>query len=265
MGHDVATDNKVAEHILALHRRMEHTRAPQLSQQDLHRYIKLAKMMNPPKITAAARQQLIRCYKKLREDRTYVRGSAGVTVRQLESLIRLSEAVARVHLGNEVTVDYVKEAFRLQVDTLKRAEKENIDLNPEVGDDEIVNQQVETDGGSQKGIAMPRKVKITYQEYQRFGQMLATRLAQEGDRGREVTEENLITWFVEKREDDIHTEAELEEQQHLVQLIINRLIEKDRVIIVARQSDDYRKPEQRVLVKHPNFPVGELITGSSRT
>merc|ERR1712151_23472 len=53
--HDVATDNKVAEHILALHRRMEHTRAPQLSQLDLHRYIKLAKMMNPPKITAAAR------------------------------------------------------------------------------------------------------------------------------------------------------------------------------------------------------------------
>lgn len=263
--HDVATDNKVAEHILALHRRIEHTRAPLLSQQDLHRYIKLAKMMSPPKLTAAARQHLIRCYKKLREDRTYVRGAAGVTVRQLESLIRLSEAIARVHLDNEVTVDYVKEGFRLQVDTLKRAEKENIDLNPEVGEDDVGIQTVEGDGNVQKGIAMPRKVKITYQEYQRYGQMLATHLAQAGEEGREVTEENLITWFVEQFEDEYDSEAAIEEKQHLVQLIINRLIEKDRVIIVARQSSSSLKPEQRVLVKHPNFPVGEIITGAPRT
>merc|ERR1739845_260137 len=101
-----------------------------------------------PKLDSQAQKRLVRCYKKLREDRTYVRGAAGVTVRQLESLIRLSEAVARVHLDNEVTVDYVKEAFRLQVDTLKRAEKENIDLNPEVGEDEPIHQKVDGDGTS---------------------------------------------------------------------------------------------------------------------
>merc|ERR1712203_7299 len=224
----------------------------------------MGKMMNPPKLTAAARQHLVRGYKKLREDRTYVRGAASVTVRQLESLIRLSEAVARVHLDNEVTVDYVKEAFRLQVDTLKRAEKENIDLNPEVGEEDPQSHRIESEGVSQKAMAMPRKVKITWEEYQRFGQMLAMFLAKEEEEGRQVTEEGLITWFVEQREEEIHTEEALEEQQHLVQLIINRLIEKDRVIIVARQSDDFRKPELRVLVKHPNFPVGELIAGASR-
>merc|ERR1719361_319731 len=86
--------------------------------------------MKPPKITAAARQHLIRCYKKLREDRTFVRGSAGVTVRQLESLIRLSEAIARVYLDDVVTLDHVTEAFDLQMNSLRRAERENIDLNP---------------------------------------------------------------------------------------------------------------------------------------
>merc|ERR1711881_714648 len=114
---------------------MEHTRAPQLSQLDLHRYIKLAKMMSPPKITPAARQHFIRCYKKLREDRTYVRGSAGVTVRQLESLIRLSEAVARVHLDELVRIEYVNQAFDLQWNSLRRTDRENIDLNPDVADD----------------------------------------------------------------------------------------------------------------------------------
>merc|ERR1712146_45864 len=122
----------------------------------------------------------------------------------------------------------------------------------------------EGDGNLPKAV-IPRKVKLTYQEYQKFGQMLATYLAREEDEGRQVTEEGLITWFVEQREEEIHTEAALEEQQHFVQLIINRLIEKDRVIIVARQSDDFRKPELRVLVKHPNFPVGELIAGTSRS
>merc|ERR1739845_270421 len=97
-----------------------------------------------PKLDSQAQKRLVRCYKKLREDRTYVRGSAGVTVRQLESLIRLSEAIARIHLDNEVTVDYVKEAFRLQVDSLKRAEKENIDLNPEVGEEDQQSRAVES-------------------------------------------------------------------------------------------------------------------------
>lgn len=75
----------------------------------------------------------------------------------------------------------------------------------------------------------------------------------------------LITWYIEQKEEEIRSEAELFEQQHLIQLIINRLIEKDRVIIVARPSEDFSRPEQRVLVKHPNFPVGEMITGGLRS
>merc|ERR1719487_365288 len=98
---DPTTDNRVAEHIMSLHRRKESAMQTQLSQTDLQRYIRLARNCKP-KITAEAREKLVRCYKKLREDRTYVRGACGVTVRQLESLIRLSEAVARVHLDDKV-------------------------------------------------------------------------------------------------------------------------------------------------------------------
>jgi DNA replication licensing factor MCM6 len=272
--HDVSTDNHVAEHIIALHRRKEQeTTAAQLSQLELQRYIKLARSFKP-KLTKEAAAVLTRCYRKLREDRTYVRGAAGVTVRQLESLIRLSEAVARVHLDDEVKVEYVNMASEIQTSTLKRVERENIDLEPADAADQPPAAAPEApagEGGEAPGAGAsdaaarrPRKMKITYQEYQRIGQMLAAELARKEADGQEVKEEDLIAWYMEQVEEEIETEVQLFEQTNLVQLIINRLIDKDRVIIVYRQSDDPQRPEQRVLVKHPNFPIGESISGQRR-
>lgn len=271
--HDVTTDHRIATHILGLHRHSEEEIAPQLTQVDLQRYIRLARTFKP-KITPEAGEKLVRCYKKLREDRTYVRGASGVTVRQLESLIRLSEAVARVHLDEKVRVEYVTEAFELQINSLKRVERDNIDLNPEAGDEETPAALEGGEPADGEGAAeaagdaapiRPRRMKITYAEYQRIGQMLATHLVRMEDASEEVKEEDLIAWYMEQVEEEIQTEAQLFEQQHLVQLIINRLIDKDRVIVVYRLSDDPMKPEGRVLMKHPNFPVGELISGPSRT
>jgi len=270
--HDVSTDQHVAQHILGLHRRREtETTGSQLSQLELQRYIRLARSFKP-KVKADAKAMLIRCYKKLREDRTYVRGSSGVTVRQLESLMRLSEAVARVHLDDEVNVEYVKMAFDLQMNTLKRVERENIDLNPEVPDEPAQAAPApsadgpagdEAEAGANQA-RRPRKMKITYAEYQRIGQMLAAELARKEQEGEEVKEEDLIAWYMEQVEEEIETEAQLYEQTSLVQLIINRLIDKDRVIIVYRQSEDPTRPELRVLVKHPNFPVGDAISEQRR-
>jgi len=94
-----------------------------------------------------------------------------------------------------------------------------------------------------------RRVKITFQEYQH-------------ESGTEVTEEELTNWYMEQVEDEIATEGQLYEQQNKVQLIIQRMVEKDRVILVVRPSEDPLRPEGRVLAKHPNFLVGELIAGS---
>jgi DNA replication licensing factor MCM6 len=270
--HDVSTDHHVAQHILSLHRRRDVPASEStLSQLELQRYIRLARSLKP-KIKNEAQAVLTRCYKKLREDRTYVRGSSGVTVRQLESLIRLSEAVARVHLDDEVKAEYVHTAYELQISTRKRVERDNIDLNPEMpdegGDGGAPGAAPEDGGDNGAGVAdagrRPRKMKITYNEYQRIGQMLAAELERKRLEGEEVKEEDLIAWYMEQVEDDIQTEAQLYEQTSLVQLIINRLIDKDRVILVYRQSEDPQRPELRVLVKHPNFPIGEMISGQRR-
>merc|ERR1719265_2251803 len=142
--------------------------ASQLSQLELQRYIRLARSFKP-KIKKEAQAVLVRCYKKLREDRTFVRGSSGVTVRQLESLLRLSEAVARVHLDDEIKVEYVNMAFELQLNTLKRVERENIDLNPDMPEEAAdAAPEPSPEGAAPEADAAarrPRKMKISYQEY----------------------------------------------------------------------------------------------------
>lgn len=146
--------------------------------------------------------------------------------------------------------------------SLRRAEQENIDLAPDVADDAgapdvAPGAEGEVPGGAP---AKPKKMKISYAEYQRIGQLLATHLARQEENNVLVQEQDLIAWYMEQVEEDIQTEAELYEAQHLVQLVITRLIEKDRVILVYQASEDPLKPEQRVLMKHPNFPVGENIS-----
>eukprot|EP00927_Polykrikos_kofoidii_P071582 TRINITY_DN6783_c0_g1_i1.p1 TRINITY_DN6783_c0_g1~~TRINITY_DN6783_c0_g1_i1.p1 ORF type:complete len:841 (+),score=146.80 TRINITY_DN6783_c0_g1_i1:59-2581(+) len=269
--HDVTTDHRVANHILSLHRLKEDETAPQLTMLDLQRYIRLARTFKP-KITQEARERLVKCYLKLREDRTYVRGAAGVTVRQLESLIRLSEGIARVNLEETVTLAHVAEAFDLQFNSLRRVERENIDLGDEVGGDGGDGGGGGGDGdapaeGGGEGVEAnaaqrPRRMRITWEQYQRIGMMLAQHLHQKEETGEEVTEEDLIAWYMEQVEEEIESEAQLLEQQHKVQLIINRMIDKDRVIVPLRQSEDPLHPEGRVLVKHPNYVIGELMSGS---
>ena len=52
-----------------------------------------------------------------------------VTVRQLESLIRLSEAFAKLQCLEEITVDNVEEARRLLSKSIVRVEQPDIDFN----------------------------------------------------------------------------------------------------------------------------------------
>mmetsp|Transcript_29814 Transcript_29814/g.85028 ORF Transcript_29814/g.85028 Transcript_29814/m.85028 type:complete len:825 (-) Transcript_29814:115-2589(-) len=260
--HNQDKDELVARHILELHRKGDVQEKTHLNTSELQRYIRLARTYKP-KITAEAHQRLVKCYKKLREDRTYVRGAAGVTVRQLESLIRLSEAITRVHLEEKVTVDYVNQAFELQMDTLKRVERENIDLEDDAP--APAEQPAPESAGAAEpagraaGGGRKRATKITFAEYQRIGNMLTRHLYDKELANEEVKEVDLIEWYMEQVEEDITTEAQLEEQQHMIQLIINRMIDKDRVILVYRASDDAKRPEGRVLVKHPNYPVGEQL------
>ena len=59
----------------------------------------------------------------------YRQSSYRITVRQLESLIRLSEALARVHCLAEIQPEHVKEAARLLGNSILKVHKPDLEID----------------------------------------------------------------------------------------------------------------------------------------
>lgn len=77
----------------------------------LRDYIAYAKEHINPKLSEEASQRLIQVYVDMRKVGSG-RGQISAYPRQLESLIRLSEAHAKVRFSNVVTVEDVEESWR---------------------------------------------------------------------------------------------------------------------------------------------------------
>ncbi|GLD97895.1 hypothetical protein PINS_up006592 [Pythium insidiosum] len=138
---DEAVDLKIAEHIVNLHMPAsdgeEHAADAEVepqggySEEDLKRYIKFARSLNPT-ITPAAKRMMVACYRALRENDVVSNGQSSIayriTVRQLESMIRLSEALARLDLSEHVEVAHVQEAYRLLSKSIIHVDMQNVEL-----------------------------------------------------------------------------------------------------------------------------------------
>jgi DNA replication licensing factor MCM6 len=246
-----ADDAVVAAHITRMHRYGESSMKEDITQLELQQYIATARAVKP-KITPASRVRLTKRYKQMRQEQ-----GRGVTVRQLESLLRLSEAVARVHLSDFVTPEYVDMAFSLVNSTRTKMADREIGLDDAMPAEEQqpAEGEAQDEAAAAAAPGRARKMKLSYAEYQRIGKMLAQYLEGKQRENVPVTEAELLYWYLEQIEAELKSEAMVVEQQHLIQLVIHRLIEKDRVILVYKESEDEKRPENRVLVKHPNFHV----------
>lgn len=88
------------------------------------RYIKEKK----PVMTEKSMKELIDKYVLLRQDSLVNTNNYRMTVRHLESMIRLSEALAKIHNDTEVTTSYILEAFRLLKSSLVEIKSEDVIL-----------------------------------------------------------------------------------------------------------------------------------------
>ena len=113
---DEAADALVAAHIVALHQRPATALAglAPYSTQQLQRYVRLARAHRPV-LPPAARRAIVEGYRRLRSEDAAPGSAAAyrITVRQLEALVRLSEACARARLSARVGGGDVREALRL--------------------------------------------------------------------------------------------------------------------------------------------------------
>ncbi|KAF9450638.1 MCM-domain-containing protein [Macrolepiota fuliginosa MF-IS2] len=126
------TDLNIAKHIVNVHRFQDDAINPEFSTETLQRYIRYARTFNP-KLTREAADVLVEKYRTLRQDDASGAGrnSYRITVRQLESMIRLSEAIARANCTNEITPVFVREAYTLLRQSIIHVEQDDIDFDEE--------------------------------------------------------------------------------------------------------------------------------------
>ncbi|KAG8852536.1 MCM DNA helicase complex subunit mcm6 [Tulasnella sp. 330] len=126
---DKDVDERIATHIVNVHRLMDDAINPEFSTEQLQRYIRYARTFNP-KLNRAAVDVLVEKYRMLRQDDSTGVGknSYRITVRQLESMIRLSEAIARANCTEEIQPKFVREAYSLLRQSIIHVESDDVDL-----------------------------------------------------------------------------------------------------------------------------------------
>jgi DNA replication licensing factor MCM6 len=240
---DESVDRHLAEHIVDVHRLRDEAVQPEFSTEQLQRYIRFARTFKP-EFTPEARKTLVEKYKELRADDAQGgvgRNSYRITVRQLESMIRLSEAIAKANCVTEVTPDFVREAFNLLRQSIIHVERDDVEVEDEVGsaeqNDELpADAEMDVDADAENGANQLRdpsatpapekgKTKITYDRYMSILNQLVRRVVEDQTSAEDgVEEEELLVWYLEQREMEIETQEDLEEERALAKKVLKRMV-----------------------------------------
>lgn len=119
---NIERDEKIAQHILELSKDPE-SKTPEISNEILRKYIAYTKQRIFPKMTLAAMEEIKNFYITLRSSAAKEESeikSIPISARQLEALVRLAEASARIRLSDKVT----KKDAQRAIDLLKSSMQE---------------------------------------------------------------------------------------------------------------------------------------------
>ncbi len=128
---DRAIDTDMASHILRLNEIKENDTLPQLTPELLKKYILYARRINP-KITKEAKEAIREFYVNMREESFNKEGTISISRRQLESIIRVAEARARIMLKETCDSKDVEGAINIMREYLKR-----VGIDPQDGKQKI--------------------------------------------------------------------------------------------------------------------------------
>jgi replicative DNA helicase Mcm len=119
------SDSKMSEHILEIHRRGASPVESQIDAELLRKYVSYAKGIKP-ELSNDALKRLKDFYLAMRNASETEGSPVAITARQLESLVRISEARARVALRKEVLAEDAEAAIAIMKKSL---EEVGIDLS----------------------------------------------------------------------------------------------------------------------------------------
>lgn len=191
---NVKNDTELAQHILQIHQNnsVNYEIEPDL----LRKYIAYARKNSNPKLTNEANEVLKEFYVSTRNSSTDEESPVPITARQLEAIIRLAEASAKIRLKKTVDTEDAKKAVKLQLSCLKE-----VGVDPETGEididkvegrtpksdrnklqkviEEINNLQAEYNGNAPKNILLTT-MKEDYQMSEEKTEEIVKKLKQKG-------------------------------------------------------------------------------------
>uniref|UniRef100_A0A3B5LE65 DNA replication licensing factor MCM6 n=1 Tax=Xiphophorus couchianus TaxID=32473 RepID=A0A3B5LE65_9TELE len=237
------TDYAIARRIVDLHSRVEESVDRLYSLDEIRRYLLFARQFKP-KISSESEEFIVEQYKRLRQrdgSGSVSKSAWRITVRQLESMIRLSEAMARMHCCDEVQPKHVKEAFRLLNKSIIRVETPDINLEQEEDTEEEpqqedgdnvpngvnghVNGDVDGVNGHADLGAQPRaSLRLSFAEYKRISNLLVLHLRRAEDEEEELKKTAVVNWYLKEIESEIDSEEELINRKGLIEKVIHRLV-----------------------------------------
>lgn len=255
-------DFAVADRIINIHSECldPHVVSPDetvYSLDEVSNYIRFARQFKP-KLTIESEHFLVDTYKQLRMSGCGDSGNGvfrnnkqtwRITVRQLESLIRLSEAMARMHCSDLVEVRHIKEASRLLNKSILKIDQPDVNLMDDHEDDGSQQDQLDLDSQ----VANEMSLKISFELYRTITNMLAIQLQREESRieageSEGMRKSELIDWYLTQIAGEIDTEAELIRKKLIAEKVIEKLIQVDRILIELKPpkslEDDGKKKKK---------------------
>lgn len=256
-------DRHLAEHIVNLHMLKDDFVHPEFSTEQLQRYIRFARTFKP-RFTPPAMDLLVQKYKELRANDAggLGRNSYRITVRQLESLIRLSEAIAKANCVEDVSVPMVLEAFELLRQSIITVEKDDVEVEDDDEEEAVqegeggdgdspmaeaeADNQTQTEAEADGAPPAPSRgaTKITFEKYQQIQHMLASHIRDEEDQNGEGPEhDELLLWYLEQIEETISDEDQMHAEKSLAKKVLKRMIK-----VWTSFPDVYSPPELTMLM-----------------
>lgn len=249
-------DTQLASHIVDLHMLRDDAIDPPYSAEQLARYIKYAKTFKP-RMTKEARDFLVTRYKELREDdaQGLGRSSYRITVRQLESMIRLSEAIARANCTEEITPSFVAEAYDLLKQSIIRVEMDDIEMDDEErptgepGQAQEQDQPQDQDTQQSQPSERVPPVSISYDKYVSIMNILVKKITEDEKNGGDgLSADTLVEWYLLQKEDEISSEQEYLQERKLAYKVIKRLV-RDKILMSVTEGTNV------VYIIHPNCAI----------
>jgi DNA replication licensing factor MCM6 len=230
-------DYSIAQHIINLQKEgmdsksnnelSSYGNASPYSQEDIALYLRYAKHFKP-QFTKEAAIELREEYKRLRQsDISSQKTSYRITVRQLESLVRLSEALAKVHLVEKITPLFVKEASRLLKTSIIHVDMPEVNLDFEM---EWQKENAENVESSIKS--------ISGQEYEKLKMGILYIVKDLVQKNISTTCKNIVEHYLEEHFEGIESQQQALDLSEKVKLVINRMTEKENILISSSLPED---------------------------